>query len=241
MSSAIDQPVRLVATRPLHDQTRHFVFEFPGLASFVFQPGQHVCLTKSFDGEQVKRYYSIASAPDGSNRFELCIDVEHEGSVLGLYLAEMKPGQELGCRGPSGSFHLRTPVRDSIFVAGGTGISPIRSMILYLLNEAEDRSGGGELTLVYGVRDPQRLFYYEEFEELARRYTRFHFCPTLSRSCPDWTGRTGYVQSHLQDLLTRPAEQMDAYLCGPKAMVEQVRKLLEEAGFARDSIVYEKY
>jgi len=189
----------------------------------------------------VKRYYSIASAPDGSNRFELCIDVEHEGSVMGLLLAGMKPGQEVGCRGPSGSFRLRSPVRDSIFVAGGTGISPLRSMIRHLLGAGHDRSGGHELTLVYGARDPERLFYRNEFEELAQSRPQFRFWPTLSRFGPDWAGRRGYVQTHLPELLTRPPDQMDAYLCGPKLMVEQVRQLLEEAGFTPESIVYEKY
>jgi NAD(P)H-flavin reductase len=152
----------------------------------------------------------------------------------------MHPGDQLDCKGPSGSFRLKQPLRDAVFVAGGTGLAPLRAMLHHLIG-GEDRSDGAELTLILGTRQPDWRYYHDEFAELASRSSKFRFWPTISRPAEGWKGRTGYAQAHLQEALAGRTSGVDVYLCGHSAMVKEIRQSLEQSGFDIDSIVYEKY
>ena len=93
-----------------------------------FKPGQFVSLSDEVAGRKVTRAYSIASAPDG-NRFELCLNRVNLGT-FSPHLFALRPGGEIPMSGPLGTFTLRDPIRDSLFVATGTGVAPFRSMLL---------------------------------------------------------------------------------------------------------------
>jgi CDP-4-dehydro-6-deoxyglucose reductase len=96
------------------------------------------------------------------------------------------------------------------------------------------------LTLIFGVRYEHSLLYREEFEELERKHPNFRFWPTLSRPEASWTGKTGHVQSHLAAAIG-DRRDVDVYICGLKAMVDDVRAQLKGMGFDRKQIIYEKY
>ena len=85
-------------------------------------------------------------------------------------------------QGPFGDFILRPPLRDTVFIASGTGIAPFRSMLHWLLAES-DRHQGRKFWLLFGARREQDIYYREEFEHLAAEHANFHFLPTLSRGC----------------------------------------------------------
>ena len=220
--------------REIAPEVRHFVFEVPGVRDFYFVPGQFVSLTQIIGGREVTRAYSIASAPSG-NRFELCLNRVQDG-LLSPWLFTLEPGDEVETTAPLGYFVLRNPQRDAIFVATGTGIAPMRAMLTAWLGQDDPR----ELTLIFGVRYERGLLYREEFEELARKHPKFRFWPTLSRPDPSWSGRTGHVQEHLGDAI-KLTPDADVYICGLKAMVDDVRAMLKGMGFDRKRIVYEKY
>ncbi len=241
MSTQQARRARLIESAALAPDARHFVFEASDGQAFDFEPGQYVCLRKSLGEETFRRYYSIGSAPEGDGRFELCIRPVPDGSVFGSYLENMRPGDELECTGPGGRFRLAEPVRDSFFLAAGTGIAPLRSMLRHLLAGDTDRSGGRAITLLFGARGQDWLYYREEFEELERRRPNFRFQPTLSRAGDDWRGRRGYVQTHLDEVIDGRALGTDAYLCGPKAMVADVRTDLAQRGFDERAVLYEKW
>jgi CDP-4-dehydro-6-deoxyglucose reductase len=224
---------RLIETRELTADVRHFVFE-AGEGRLDFVPGQFVSFSDVIGGKEITRAYSLASAPDGTNRFELCLNRVPDG-FFSQRLFAMQPGETVQMREPLGMFVLRQPPRDSIFVATGTGIAPFRSMLKAHLNESSPR-----FTLLFGVRYESHLMYREEFEEMADRYPHFHFWPTLSRPTPDWVGRSGHVQAHLEEAFGGRRD-VDVYLCGLKLMVDDVRKSLKGAGFDRKQIFYEKY
>jgi CDP-4-dehydro-6-deoxyglucose reductase len=99
-------------------------------------------------------------------------------------------------------------------------------------------------TLLFGVRHEHSLMYRAEFEEMARRYSHFRFLPTLTRPGPDWSRLTGRVQQHLTEAFGErhdPLSELDVFLCGLKAMVDDVRNILKGMGFDRKQILYEKY
>jgi len=215
----------------------HFVFEAQNGNALQFTPGQFVSFTAEIGGKEITRAYSLASAPGRehpANRFELCLNLAPDG-VFSNRLFAMEPGDTMEMRQPLGMFTLRQPPRDSLFIATGTGIAPFRSMLQAHLNETSP-----QFTLLYGVRYESHLIYRAEFEALAARFPQFRFWPTLSRPEPSWTGRSGHVQTHLEEALGDRTD-VDVYLCGLKLMVDGVRALLRGAGFDRKQIFYEKY
>ncbi len=228
------QSARLIDSRELAPEIRHFVFEVPEVEALDFQPGQFVSLTHSIEGKPITRAYSIASIPYG-NRFELCLNRVADG-WFSPHLFSMQPGDSVALKGLLGTFHWRKPVGKSVLVATGTGIAPFRGM----LQEELAVGNESEITLVFGARFPHGLLYREEFEELARQYPRFRFWPTLTRPDDTWTGRAGRVQPHILEALDGKTDG-HVYICGMKEMVDDVRSKLKELGFDRKQIVYEKY
>ncbi|HTP88442.1 MAG TPA: FAD-dependent oxidoreductase [Bryobacteraceae bacterium] len=214
-------------------EVRQFVFEAE-MDNFAFTPGQFVSLVHEFEGREVTRAYSIASAPAG-NRFELCLNRVKEG-IFSPWLFEMNSGDTVEMKGPLGYFVLRNPARDALFVATGTGIAPIRSILQANLSGPRP----ARITLLFGARYPASLLYRAEFDTIAALWPGFRFWPTVTRPDNAWTGRTGRVQQHLLEAIG-DRRDIDVYICGLKEMVDDVRTVLKCVGFDRKQIIVEKY
>jgi ferredoxin-NADP reductase len=247
-------------------QCYHFVFSIDELENFPFSSGQFVSAVAS-DGndKQQTRAYSIASAANGKN-FELCVN-RVEGGFFSNHLADLPDlpiGGTIQIHGPHGHFVLKEPITDSILVATGTGIAPMRGFTQWLFPEdGPDRSDGKEIWLVYGTRYETELYYQDYFEALARRKPNFHYLVTLSRAQESWTGLRGYVQDHVARIveeraarlgLTLPMPEVDVaipaadlkfdiytYICGLNNMVAAVRDRLAGFGWHRKQIIFERY
>jgi CDP-4-dehydro-6-deoxyglucose reductase len=224
----------LVESREIAPEVRHFVFEAPGVKQLQFKPGQFVSFNEMLGGKKITRAYSIASLPSG-NHFELCLNLVHEG-IFSSHLFAMKPGDSVEMTDPLGFFVVRNPARDAVFVATGTGIAPFRSMAPDYLSHPQAK----ELTMIFGVRHERTIYYRDDFETLAKEHPNFRFWPTLSRPEPSWSGRTGHVQIHLLEAIGERRD-LDVYICGLKAMVDDVRAILKAMGFDRKQIIFEKY
>ena len=247
-------------------QCYHFRFVLDGQNSFPYLPGQFVsAVAPDKTGKQQTRAYSIASAAR-ANEFELCVNRVEEG-FFSNHLADLPDlpiGATIQIHGPHGHFVLNEPVTDSILVATGTGVAPMRAMTQYLFPEdGEDLSQGKDIWLVYGTRYETDIYYQAEFEALARRKANFHFLPTLSRAQDSWTGLRGYVQDHVSKIVeeraarlgqTLPVAPVDpaipakdlkfdiyAYICGLNFMVSSVRDALTNFGWHKKQIVFERY
>ncbi len=229
---------RLVRALDLSAQTRHFEFEVEETQRFDFLAGQFISMTAARAGRAMTRAYSLASAPHGDNRFDLCLNRVGDG-FFSNFLCDLAPGGAVKFHGPHGYFTLRHPVRSALFVATGTGVAPIRGMLQWLFADPQ-RHAGHEFWLLYGMRTAADIYYRDEFEALAQRHPNFHYLITLSRAAGDWSGRRGYVQEHLPEL-ARDRTAMDAYICGLKDMVTANRALLHELGWERRSILYERF
>jgi len=137
---------------------------------------------------------------------------------------------------PLGFFVIRNPTKEALFIATGTGIAPFRAMAPDYLSHPH----AAQLTLLFGLRYENSIYYRSEFEELARRHPNFNFWPTLSRPESSWEGRTGHIQVHLLEAIG-DRRDLDVYICGLKAMVDDVRAILKGLGFDRKQIIFEKY
>ncbi len=233
---AAELRAKLVEYRDLSPAVRHFVFEASDIPQLEFVPGQFFSFTEELQGKKITRAYSVASPPDG-NRIELCLNRVEEGH-FSPHLFALQPGDVVQMKGPYGAFVWRKPMSDSLLVATGTGIAPFRSMLLDYFGRQPDSAV--QVTLLFGVRHEDNLFYRGDFEELARRHRNFHFRPALSQPRGGWQGLSGRVQQHLTDLIGERRD-IDVYICGLRAMVDDVRERLKEHGFDRKRIIYEKY
>jgi ferredoxin-NADP reductase len=250
-------------------QCYHFGFVLDGLESFNFAAGQFVsAVALDANGKQQTRAYSLASAANGK-RFDLCVNRVEEG-FFSNHLADLPDlpiGAEIQVHGPHGHFVLHEPITDSILVATGTGVAPMRGYLQWLFPangpNGPDRSNGKEIWLVYGTRYETDIYYHEEFEALALRKPNFHYLPTLSRAQESWTGLRGYVQDHVARIVEERAARLGlplpqppvdpmisakdlsfdiyAYICGLNNMVSGVRDRLAGFGWHRKQIVFERY
>jgi len=239
MSSFQILTARLTRSLSLSEQTKHLEFEVPGITRFGFVAGQWLsCKTNKPDGEEITRAYSIASPPGDDNHFALCLNRVQDG-FMSNFLCNMREGQEIRCQGPFGDFILRPPLRNTIFIATGTGIAPFRSMLHWLLADPA-RHQNKQFWLVFGNRRDKDIYYHDEFLRLAAQHPNLHYLPTLSRAGPDWQGLHGYVQDHVSAIV-RGRTDVHAYICGLDKMIKANRDLLKGLGWDRKSILYEKY
>ena len=193
-------------------QCYHLEFEIDELERFDFLPGQFLsAVTVDSRGKSQTRAYSIASAAS-ENRFDLCVN-RVESGFFSNHLCDLPEGGSVQVHGPHGHFTLKTPVTDSIFIATGTGIAPMRGFTQWLFPETgpdagQDRSESRQIWLIYGTRHESEIYYRDYFERLAQERENFHYITTLSRAHEEWPGHRGYVQEHLAEMAaTRGATQ----------------------------------
>lgn len=206
-------------------------------APFRFRAGQAALI--GLAGSDTRVPYSIATAPEEARErgeLEFLIKVEPSGR-WGHHFDRLARGQTLGVRGPFGSFVLpeRVGRRPLLFVAGGTGISPIRAMIMH----AGRRPHVG-MKLVYSARTPADFAYASELRALARRsdlVLKLH----VTREAPGrWPGERGRIApAHLAPFLQDRSTL--CFVCGPAAMVADVPRMLTDIGIPGRSIKLEKW
>src|SRR5919204_3357537 len=149
---------------PLSDRTKHLEFRVREVPEFKFVAGQFISVKTTHDGKELTRAYSIASAPRGNSSFDLCLNRVPQG-FFSNYLCDLPEGSEIRFHGPHGYFVLKQPVRNSILIATGTGIAPIRGMLEWLFAEPS-RHGGHGFLLIFGRRFEADIYYHDEFLRL---------------------------------------------------------------------------
>lgn len=172
-----------------------------------FSPGQYVTVRY----EDVPRPYSIASPPTEAG-IEICVRRVPGGRLTSELAVDLSVGDEVVLRGPYGDLLLEPPSpRDMVFLATGTGVAPIKSMVEYTFAADRDVVDGErrEVWLFLGTGWRDDLPYRDRFRELAADRDNFHFIPTLSResALTDWPGETAYVQNTFCKYLTDHVEE----------------------------------
>jgi NAD(P)H-flavin reductase len=208
-----------------------------GTRPFVFQAGQAALI--GTHGQTERRPYSIASSPDDAvrhRRIEFLVKVDSLGS-MGSHLASPGRGTRIDFEGPTGAFTLgAAPAPSYLFVAGGTGISPLRAMLRHLIASGST----APISIVYSARVPEEFAFRTELERLARRrLIQLHLTVTGQTSAP-WAGIRGRIAL---DVLRHalPAADAVCYLCGPPAMVEDVPPLLRQLGVPSSHVRTEEW
>jgi CDP-4-dehydro-6-deoxyglucose reductase len=222
----------------LTPNVRELTFERSDAAPMIFEAGQW--LNAILPAPASKRSYSIASPPDGSPRFDVAV-TRVAGGPGSTWLHAVEPGAALRFIGPQG-FFTRPPATasPSLMIATGTGVTPMRSM----MHAAIAAGSHAPMWLLLGVRHDEDLLYQDEFQAMASEHPFVRFEPTLSQP-RSWTGRRGYVQTHVRALweeLASLGAAPHAYICGLERMISSVRELLrKDMGLPRQQVHSERY
>jgi ferredoxin-NADP reductase len=204
--------------------------------SFDYAAGQAVLV--GTPASQKRRTYSIASAPEDARRegwLELLVGMDSEESPESDLVLEPRGAVEL--EGPTGTFTFpNDPMeRRFVFIAGGTGIAPLRAMLRHALTIPHRDIG-----LYYSARTPEEFAYESELQALAQA-RQIELRQTVTRSTgADWRGARGRIGRRALEELVHDPETL-CFVCGPRALVEDVPKLLGELGVPRDRIRVEEW
>ena len=204
-----------------------------------FLPGMFISIAIPLAGETRIRPYTIASSPEAGEPFEICLNRVPNGPGA-AWLFERTAGNELNFTGPFGAFTLeRAPDTETIFIAEGTAIAPIRSMIRRAVATASSEQ---KMTLLYAADRAEHLLYSAEFARLGAAHTRFTYAPMVVNG-----DDSAALYSRILDEVRRRWVDADGdrsrhfYLCGVGKGVIALRDLLRGAGYERRAVRYEQW
>ncbi len=207
------KPGKILSAKKLTSMEKYFKIELPKKANLNYAPGQFVMVSIPGIGEAP---ISLTSSPSLKGCFELV--VRNAGSLTSA-LHKMEKGDTVGIRGPFGKgFPIDVlEGNDLLFVAGGLGIVPLRSLINYVLDNRRDF---GKISILLGCKTPQDMLFGDEIEIWERRVDVEFNC-TVDKSDPDWKGNVGLITSLIPHV-DLDSERTFAIICGPPIMYKFV-------------------
>jgi len=188
------------------------------------------------EGAEFKRYLSISSSPTEKGYLEFTKKLTD--STFSKLLDSLRPGGNVKIEYPFGKFTLRDGCEKIAFLSGGIGITPIRSICKYVVDE----NLGVDIALLYANRAASDIVFREDFELMQKQYARLKLVHVLSEGAPDVkcvSGRitAGVIKDNIADYAGRKF-----FICGPPAMVEAMKKILsEELSLPKENIITENF
>lgn len=232
--------VRLTGREDVADGTMAFHFEKPD--GFLYKAGQFADWTlidpSETDAEGDTRGFSLASAPFEK---DLRIATRMRDTAFKRVLRHLPDGTQLKMDAPYGSFtlHNNTAI-PAVFLTGGIGITPVRSMVLQATHIASPR----RIAVFYSNRAPEDAAFLDELQQVAKQNANFTFVPTMTKMAharEPWTGETGYVTKAMLERYLADLTGPIYYLSGPATLVSAMRKLLNDAAVDDDNIRTEEF
>lgn len=211
----------------------------------TFISGQYMVLfVPTPTGDHLRRLFSIASPVSAGPSFELLIKIV-PGGAASLYFLTLKENDPVLFQGPAGRFVLREG-SNKVFLATGTGLAPIRSMLHTRLNVATWQRGSTiTYHLLWGLATFEDVYFLEEFKKLAATYPNFTFNICLSREqnldkIPD-ADRPHFQLGRITQNFTAHLNNTDYYLCGNRDVVDSLKTFLLEQKVDNTCVVFEKF
>jgi len=201
--------------------------------------------------EKVIRAYSMANYPLEEGKIMLnvriCFPPAGNDKIppgqMSSYIFNLKPGDRVTISGPYGEFFIQETDKEMVFIGGGAGMAPMRSMIFDQLKRVKTNR---KMTFWYGARSRREIFYEDEFDRLKKENDNFDYTLALSEPLePEkWDGPLGFIHQVLYDnyLKDHPEpEECEYYICGPPLMLQAVNKLLFDLGVEEENIFYDDF
>lgn len=215
-------------------------FRLPEGETVSFKAGQYINLeVPPYEdlNSKTARAYSLASNPVDKTKMELIIRLVPEGICTTYVFEHMKEGQQATLIGPFGDFHLRDSDREIIFIAGGSGLAPIRSIVLNMITEGICNR---KATFFFGAVRIRDLYYVDEFKQIEAEHDWFRFVPALSG---DEEGHE-YERGLITDVVARHYDDLsghEGYLCGSPGMIDACVRVLTAKGMPEERVYYDKF
>lgn len=214
-------PCRISYLKRLTPNVIQVKLRLPPTASFTYLPGQYI---EVIGTNGIRRSYSLANSPNVEKMLELHIRAVEGGAMSEYWFNQAKLNDLLRLNGPLGTFFMRdTTDFDVIFLATGTGIAPVKSMLESMADRPADQQPRS-ITVLWGGRTPQDVYL-----DVARIPVKHKFVPVLSRADSEWSGVRGYVQQALLSLQPNLNNAV-VYACGSDAMIYSAKDLLIRKG-----------
>ncbi len=201
-----------------------------------FYAGQYLSVKFEIDGRNCTRPYTISSSPlnaaeDGY--IEITIKKKDGGYTSEYITNNWKPGVIIQCDGAFGNmwYHGIRDQKELVALAGGSGITPFRSIARDMLTESKRPE---KLTILYGSRNQNDIIFREELDLLAKQSNgRIRVIHVLSEPTSDWDGEKGFITADLIKKVTGDTGGKSYFICGPQAMYGFVNKALDNLGVIR--------
>ncbi|MEO1018254.1 MAG: hybrid-cluster NAD(P)-dependent oxidoreductase [Pseudomonadota bacterium] len=227
------EPLECVLVIPEAPDVATFAFRAPSGAWFRYQPGQFLTLELPVPGGPIHRTFTISTSP--SQALSIAVTVKAQTDSVGArwMIDHLHPGVRLRAFGPGGIFTLpQQPDGKYLFIAAGSGITPIMSMAAYLFDRGEEPDIG----LINCARRPSELIFRQKLEFMASRVPgiKLHFVVGEDDRYDVWTGYRGRFNSLMLGLMAPDYLERDVYCCGPTSFMDAVRDMLNSLGYDMD-------
>lgn len=240
---------RFVYKKELTDDVYLFRFHLESGQVVQYLAGQYLILMVPQAGEEMaRRLYSILTPPDKGDYFEMVIEILPNG-LASNYLMNLQEHESVVFKGPAGIFIIKESDRHKVFLATGTGIAPIKSMIEVLCRKSDTKT---PIYLFWGVPRFKDVYFFKELQELSTIYNNLHISICLSQE-PSLEGiaeidrkyfTLGRVTKAFDQLLTTNSQLLiaaDYYVCGGRTVVESLRQYLSGKEIPREAVHFEKF
>lgn len=204
-----------------------------------FEAGQYINLFTQIEGVRTSRPYSLSSSPKQRAYYEITVARTRDGFVSDYLLDQVKLGDRFTANGPAGVFRYQ-PVfhsKKSLFLAGGSGITPLLSMTREILDAGLDR----DVVMLYGCRNPEAALYHEELTAYTAAFPNFRYHLMVSDPVENWDGERGFLDEALIRRLVPDFAQRTSYICGPQVMNDFCKSALEAMGVPEKKIRREMF
>ena len=212
-------------------------------SEFIFEQGQNITIKKEIDGEEVRRSYSICSAPF-ENELRVAVKKVDSGKFSSYANNLLKAGEKLDVMPPTGKFNTKlqtTNHKHYVAFVAGSGITPVISIIKTTLQT----EAASNFTLVFGNRGRHSIIFFEELEGLKNKYVnRFNFINILSREKTDAPINSGRIDADKLTALNKLIDYKNTdefFICGPEEMIFCVKEFLETTGIEQKKIHFELF
>ncbi len=210
---------------------------------FLYKEGQNITIKKNVNGEELRRSYSICTAPH-ENELKVAIKKVDGGLFSSFANNDLHKGDVLEIMPPSGKFNSKSNPAFSgnyLAIAAGSGITPVISIIKHTLKS----NAGNSFTLLYGNKSRSSIIFFDELEGLKNKYMeRFNFINILSQERTDADINYGRINEEkltaLQQLVSFKKFD-DIYICGPEEMIFASERFLTGQGIEKKSIHFELF
>lgn len=199
-----------------------------------FQAGQYINVVLDINGARTTRPYSLSSSPKQRSYYEITVAEIKNGYVSDYVLNNIKVGDTLITSGPSGHFVYNKAFHKnkSLFLAGGSSITPFMSMVRDILLSGEDR----DVILLYGSRTLNTAIYHEELTKLSEEFLNFKYHLVLSEKDESWNGDFGFLDENIIKKYAPDYLERTAYISGPNVMHHFCKNTLLNMGMKQKDI-----